>query len=208
MPAVATVLQRTPAELKAAIETMFRIRAVESPPDEQGARTIWHRGAKGADLITYVDRDGKVTRQELFLFEDYFLFDRQAGLRTGVNLDKVGSAGARASGDIAFDQDAQLRMKRLEHAAQALAGYQGADKLIGHAKQVVTMAAQGASYDTDEPMTRTSDKVKLDDLRAASQELNRRELDARLSLQRRNLFLIGGAVLLVVGTVITWLALR
>lgn len=205
---VATVLQRTPNELKSAIETMFRIRAVESPPDEQGARTIWHRGAKGADLITYVDKDGRVTRQELFLFEDYFLFDRQAGLRTGVALDKVGSAGARASGDIAFDQDAQLRMKRLENAAKALAVYAGADKLIGHAKQVLAAAATGASYDTDEPMTRTSDTVKLDDLRAASQELQRRELDARLSLQRRNLFIMIGGLLLVAGTVLAFLALR
>src|SRR2546423_365173 len=118
---------------------MFRIRAVESPPDEHGARTIWHRGAKGADLVTSVDSDGRVARQELYLFEDYFLFDRGSGLRTGVNLDKVGSPSARANGDIAFDQDAVLRMKRLEHAAQALAVYDGQDKLIGHAKQILTL---------------------------------------------------------------------
>jgi hypothetical protein len=138
---VATVLQRTQAELKSALDTLFRIRAVESPPDEQGARTVWHRGAKGADLITSVDADGRVSRQELFLFEDYILFERALGLRTGVALDKVGAAGTRASGDIAFDQDAVLRKKRLEQAARALAPYAGADALIVHVRRVVTAAA-------------------------------------------------------------------
>ncbi|MBL8953744.1 MAG: hypothetical protein JNK82_23415 [Myxococcaceae bacterium] len=205
---MATVPQRTANELKAAIDTMFRIRAVESPPDEQGARTIWHRGAKGADLVTTVDKDGKVARQELYLFEHYFLFDRQGGLRTGVNLEKVGSSAARASGDIAFDQDAQLGKKRLEDAAQALSPYSGADKLIGHAKRVFTSAATGGSYSSDEPMTRNQDALKLEDLKAASQELQRRELDARLSQQRRNLLLAIGAVLLAAGSVLTYLLLK
>jgi hypothetical protein len=208
MRGVATVLQRTPAELKSAIDTMFRIRAVESPPDEQGSRTIWHRGAKGADLITYVDTDGRVTRQELFLFEDYFLFERSVGLRTGVALDKIGSAGARASGDIAFDQDAVLRKKRLDHAALALSVYAGSDRLIGHARQVVSAAAAGKPFDSDEPLTRGAEKVRLDDVRAASQELQRRELDARLAMGKRNVFLLIGGVLLAAAAVAIWLAAR
>jgi hypothetical protein len=205
---VATVLQRTAGELKSAIETMFRIRAVESPPDEQGARTIWHRGAKGADLVTYVDNDGRVSRQELFLFEDYFLFDRGTGLRTGVALDKVGSAGARASGDIAFDQDAVLRMKRLERAAHALAPYDGQDKLIGHAKQILMLAAQGKPYEVDDQVTRGASTVRLDDIRAASQELERREVEKRIADQRRNLVLFIAAALIAALTVALWLALK
>ena len=203
-----TVLQRTPGELKSAIDTMCRIRAVESPPDDQGARTIWHRGAKGADLITYVDSEGKVARQELFLFEDYFLFDRGTGLRTGVALDKVGSAGARASGDIAFDQDASLRKKRLEQAAVALAPYAGEDKLIGHVKQIVTLAAQGRSVELEETVTRSASKVRLDDVLAASQELQKRELAARLALRKRNVFLALGAAIIAAGTVAMWLAMK
>lgn len=203
---MATVLQRTEGELKAAIDTMFRIRAVESPPDEQGARTIWHRGAKGADLITYVDSEGKVSRQELFLFEDYFLWDRTNGLRTGVSLEKVGSAGARASGDIAFDQDAVLRMKRLEHAARALASYTGSDKLIVHAKQAITQAANGKSYEADEQVTRSTEAVRLEDLQAASQELQQRELAARLSRRKRNLFVFMGVAMLAAAAIVWWLA--
>jgi hypothetical protein len=205
---VGTVLQRTPNELKSAIETMFRIRAVESPPDEQGARTIWHRGAKGADLVTYIDSAGKVARQELFLFEDYFLFDRASGLRTGVALDKVGSAAQRASGDIAFDQDAVLRSKRLEHAAAALALYTGTDKLISHVKTVVTLASEGKTVDVDAEVTRAAGAVKLDDLKAASQELQRRELEARLAAQKRNLVLFIGGVLIAAATIAIWLAAR
>lgn len=205
---MATALQRTPAELKSAIETMFRIRAVESPPDEQGSRTIWHRGAKGADLITTVDAEGRVARQELFLFEDYFLFERSTGLKTGVALDLLGTSGAHANGDIAFDQDAQLRRTRLEHAAHALAPYDGQDKLIGHVRHVVTRAAEGKGVELGDPVTRGAEAVRLDDLKAASQELERRELEKRLAAQRRNLALFIGAVLLAAATVALWLGLR
>ncbi len=207
-PQVTTVLQRTPAELKAAIDTLFRVRAVESPPDDHGARTIWHRGAKGADLITYVASDGTVTRQELFLFEDYYLWDRAGGLKTGVSIEKAGSAGARASGDIAFDHDAVLRGRRLEHAAEALQPYTGTDKLIAHARKAVTVAAKGGSFDGDEIVTRSAGAVRLSDLKEASQELQKRELDARLANQRRNLWLLVGAAVILGAVVTLWLAMR
>ncbi|MBK7863438.1 MAG: hypothetical protein IPJ65_33520 [Archangiaceae bacterium] len=205
---MATGLQRTTTELKAAMETMYRVRAVESPPDEQGARIIWHRGARGADLVSTVGADGKVTRQELFLFEDYFLYERAAGLRTGVALDKVGAAGARASGDIAFDQDAVLKRKRIEQAARALAGYQGPDALIGHARQVMAAAAQGKPLGGDAAAARAGAGVKLGEVLAASQELQRRELEARLALRKRNVLLVVGALLLAAGTLAVWWAVR
>ena len=75
-------IPRTEADLRSAIETMFRVRAVESPPDEQGARTIWHRGRKGADLLTWVDAFGRVTRQELYLFDDCLVWEKTSGVRT------------------------------------------------------------------------------------------------------------------------------
>jgi hypothetical protein len=207
-PQVTTVLQRTPAELKAAIDTLFRVRAVESPPDDHGARTIWHRGAKGADLITYVASDGTVTRQELFLFDDYYLWDRAGGLKTGVSIENAGSAGARASGDIAFDHDAVLGGRRLEHAAQALLPYAGTDKLIAHAKKALSVAARGGSFDGDEVVTRSAGTVRLSDLKEASQELQKRELDARLAGQRRNLWLFIGAAVIVAAVLAFWLATR
>ena len=97
---------------------------------------------------------------------------------------------------------------RIQEGVSALAGYGGTDRLISHAKQVISAAAQGKAYESGETVTRSADTVRLDDLKSASQELQRRELDARLSAQKRNLVLFIGAVVLAAGTVALWLALR
>jgi hypothetical protein len=205
---VTTVLQRTEGELKSAIETMFRIRAVESPPDEEGARTIWHRGAKGADLVTYVDAAGRVSRQELFLFNDYFLWERALGVRTGMSVDRDGSAAGAASDSVAFDQDQLLRTRRLSNAAGALATYAGGDKLIGHLKEIIIVAARGSDYEGEGTVTRSAHSVRLDEVKAASQELEKRELEARLNGQRRNLWLFIAGALVAAAGVVTWLVTR
>ncbi len=128
-------ITRTEAELKSAIETMFRVRAVESPPDDQGARTIWHRGTKGADLVTWVDAFGRVTRQELYLFDDCLIWEKASGVRTGAAEVREGAAIAPSPGSIAFDAGADDT--RLGRAREALRFYAGPDKFILHAQQLV-----------------------------------------------------------------------
>lgn len=127
-------IPRTEAELQSAIETMFRVRAVESPPDDQGARTIWHRGSKGADLVTWVDAFGRVTRQELYLFDDCLIWEKASGVRTGAAEARDGAAPSPAS--IAFDAPG-ADDSRLGRARQALRAYSGFDKFILHAQQLV-----------------------------------------------------------------------
>jgi hypothetical protein len=120
----------------------------------------------------------------------------------------VGSAAARASGDVAFDQDAVLRSKRLQHAAGALGFYHGQDKLIGHIREVLVVASKGGSYEGEGTVTRSAETVRLDELKEASQELEKRELDARLRLQRRNMWLFAGGVLIAAGAITMWLVNR
>ena len=142
-------ITRTEAELKSAIETMFRVRAVESPPDEQGARTIWHRGSKGADLVTWVDAFGRVTRQELYLFDDCLVWEKTSGVRTGASEAHEGSKLGPSPDSIAFDPGADD--SRLGRARQALRFYSGFDKFILHAQQLV---GGGGGPEVDEPVTR------------------------------------------------------
>lgn len=136
-------ITRTEAELQTAIETMFRVRAVESPPDEQGARTIWHRGHKGADLVTWVDAFGHVTRQELYLFDDCLVWEKTSGVRTGESQDPSA---------IAFDSDADDG--RIVRARKALGPYSGADKFILHARQLV-----GGEAVVEDEITRSAEAV-------------------------------------------------
>jgi hypothetical protein len=77
-------------ELRRAVDSMFRIRAVESPPDASGSRRIWHRGTSGAELFTEVDGRGKVARQEFTLFEEVLRWDHEHGFqRSAVELGRV-----------------------------------------------------------------------------------------------------------------------
>jgi hypothetical protein len=141
----------TQTELSQAVTSMFRVRAVESPPDPSGERTIWHRGAKGADLVTWVDPLGKVTRQELYLFEDCVIWEKGVGLRTGQHQEALGSKLNPAPGMIAFDpnQDGD----RLQRARAGLSAYTGNDKCIIHARQLVNQATRGTPDAIDEPVT-------------------------------------------------------
>jgi hypothetical protein len=75
------MVERTELERIAAMESMYRFRAVESPPDAQGRRTIWHRGAKGAELVSDIDAEGRVVRHELTLFDDRLRWERETGFQ-------------------------------------------------------------------------------------------------------------------------------
>jgi hypothetical protein len=100
---------------------MFRIRAVESPPDAAGARRIWHRGVRGAELVTVVDGKGQVVQQELTLFGELWRWEHPGGFR-GVGLE----AEALARLSLAID------------------AYAGADRFLHHLRDQLAAHARGA----------------------------------------------------------------
>lgn len=188
-------ITRTEAELQSAIETMFRVRAVESPPDEQGARTIWHRGHKGADLVTWVDAFGRVTRQELYLFDDILVWEKASGVRTGESQEREGSRLTPSPGTISFDSD--TNDGRMVRARKALGMYSGGDKFIIHARQLV------GGLITDDVITGTSaaiNEAERAGLRAA--------IDEARATRTRNVVLIAatlGCVAILAALIILWL---
>ena len=142
---------RTPQELQQAVDSMFRIRAVESPPDAQGCRRIWHRGTAGAELLTEVDETGRVISQELTLFEDRLRWDRERGF-----------------GGFPLEEDPPLG-----RAAAALAGYAGADRFLKHLQAQVTAAEGGevrpaGRLGQQQPITRDAPGVRAAFVAAAA----------------------------------------
>src|SRR4051812_31938047 len=131
-------LARSVAERKVAIESLFRVRAVETQLDEAGEKSVWHQGTKGADLLSIVNRTGHVIRQEFTLFEDYFLWTKQHGLRTGEAKGGPGSQANKASDDIKFDGENDI--DRVERALEALDRYKGEDKYLLHVRALLKMA--------------------------------------------------------------------
>ncbi len=160
---------RTPQTLKAAVESMYRIRATESPPDAQGQRTVWHRGARGAELISWVDATGRLTKQDFFLFEDVFRWERGTGLRTAEARQPAASAQQYSAQDLVPDSDVASRRARLERAEAAVGEYQGEDKYLQHLR--ATIFVEAGAYHTldDNPITSANEALSRPDFDAARQ---------------------------------------
>jgi len=127
--------------LKTAVQALYGVTAVEGPPGENGLRTVWHLCPDGAELLSLVDKDGRVQRQELTLLDDHYIWASGHGVRTGRlargGANKVGSA------EVEVNADPQLVPHRLLRAAQALGTYTGQDRYILHMQRVLALAREG-----------------------------------------------------------------
>jgi len=125
--------------LKAAVQALFQARPVEGPPGDDGQRSVWHLSPQGAELLSFVDPEGRVQRQELTLLEEHCVWTSGVGLRTG----RIEQEGAMRAETKVVHPDAQLVPTRLLRAALALEGYQGNDRYILHIQRVLALARQG-----------------------------------------------------------------
>lgn len=117
---------------------MFRIRAVESPPDAGGLRKVWHRGARHAELVSEIDDTGRVARHEFSLFDDVVVWERGRGFVTGANqLEGSTRGAANVSFDLTTDPDRMVRI------ATALQPYAGRDRIIQHLRELVVTTQEG-----------------------------------------------------------------
>lgn len=187
---------RSDEERVAAVESMFRIRAVESPPDPQGLRTIWHRGLKGAELVSEVDGSGRVTRQELSLFDEVVVWD--GALKTG---EVATSMSPKPADTLSWDDD--TRLDRLERLARALKKYRGSDRFILHVREVLGVADEEAVPLIDAPITRSAPAI----LEAKVAEESMRIQTANAAARRRRVGIVGivvGALLTLGALLVLW----
>ncbi|WP_255636551.1 hypothetical protein [Hyalangium versicolor] len=131
----------SPEKLKSAVQALYQVRAVEGPPGDHGQRSVWHMSTHGAELLSLVDLEGRVQRQELTLLDDHYVWTSGEGLRTGrVEPDSASKAAAAAA---VVHTDPQLVPGRLMRAALALETYDGEDRYILHIKRVLALAREG-----------------------------------------------------------------
>lgn len=129
---------RSPDELRTAVDSMFRIRAVESPPDANGLRTVWHRGAMHAELVSEIDLGGEVARHEFSLYDDVVVWERGRGFTTG---EAKLEGSTRGASNVAFDLSSDA--SRLGRIAAALQPYAGRDRIIQHLRDLVLKTQAG-----------------------------------------------------------------
>ncbi|HYO55784.1 hypothetical protein [Archangium sp.] len=125
--------------VKAAVLALYQARPVEGPPGDDGQRSVWHLSAQGAELLSFVDPEGRVKRQELTLLDEHCVWTSGVGLRTG----RVEQDGASRADTSVVHPDAQPVPARLLRAALALEHYQGEDRYILHIQRVLALARQG-----------------------------------------------------------------
>jgi hypothetical protein len=125
--------------LKAAVLALYEARPVEGPPGDDGQRSVWHLSPQGAELLSFVDREGRVQRQELTLLGEHCVWTSGVGLRTG-RVEQDGAARAETS---VVHPDAEPVPARMLRAALALEAYQGEDRYIIHIQRVLALARQG-----------------------------------------------------------------
>ncbi len=126
--------------LAAAVKALYRIRAVERPPGPDGFREVWHHCPQGADLVSLVDAEGRLVRQELTLLEDLLRWTPGDGVTTGASR----AAGTGGQPSVALvSLDAEPSAPRLARARRALSGFSGADPYLRHVKQAIDLAGQG-----------------------------------------------------------------
>ncbi|WP_330950063.1 hypothetical protein [Corallococcus macrosporus] len=125
--------------LKTAVQALYRVHAVEGPPGENGLRTVWHLCPDGAELMSLVDSEGRVRRQELTLLEDHYVWASGEGVRTGY----LERGGGRPTAAAVVQTDPELVPQRLMRAALAMGTYTGQDRYLLHMQRVLALAREG-----------------------------------------------------------------
>ena len=146
---------RSPSEVNSAIQSLFRVTGTELKPDAAGLRPVWHHGANGAELMSYVDTKGCLVRQEFTLFEEHFLWTSDRGLRTGLVSEESSVSGVKATPEVKFDREPEI--DRIERANEALGAYSGQDRYILHLKRIIALMLQGLQTHEEESVTSVQD---------------------------------------------------
>jgi hypothetical protein len=117
--------------------TLRRVRVADRPL-EGGGKKVWHQGEQGAEVISFVDADGNVTRQETYLTGHVVVWEFGRPLSTGQVKPEV-SGGDSLAGDATVDVPGVL------NAVSLLEGYTGEDKYLAHLRAVLRLGAQALS---------------------------------------------------------------
>ncbi len=128
--------------LKSAVQALYRVHAVEGPPGENGLRTVWHLCPRGAELMSLVDAEGRVRRQELTLLEDHYVWSSGEGVRTG-SLERGRDGRTSTAAVVVVQTDPELVPQRLMRAALAMGTYTGQDRYLLHMQRVLALAREG-----------------------------------------------------------------
>lgn len=114
--------------------SLRRVRVADRPL-EGGGKKVWHQGEQGAEVISFVDAGGNVTRQEAWVVGQVVVWQADGPLATG-------SQQLESSGGDVFAPDAQVSVPAVLNAVSMLEGFAGQDNYLAHLRAVLRIAAE------------------------------------------------------------------
>lgn len=129
-----------------AAHTVRRMQADESF-NEQGVRTIWHRGRSRVEMLTFEDRDKNIVSQELSIFGMLIEFRQDKPLRTGkIPPSEEASSGGKPMSQL-IKMDAICDPKALTYGSHLLKHVKGRDFYQQHLLKQINIAISQLGFD-------------------------------------------------------------
>jgi hypothetical protein len=136
-------------------KTLRRVRLGERPTEE-GGKKVWHQGDKGVEVVSFVDAQGRVLRQEVHVGKEVVIWKAGKPVTTG----EVPGEGrdANVSRSDLIVPHAEISKSAVFNALALLNGAGGDDKYLGHVRHALEAVAAGLSSDDDDSVVTSMQK--------------------------------------------------
>jgi hypothetical protein len=170
-----------------------RVRAGERAADD-GGKKVWHQAGDEVEVISFVDAEGKVTRQECHLSGTLVIW--RAGLQ--VSTGAVATAARRGvAASEGIVPDANPNADAVAQALTLLEALPPGDRYLDHLRAELDLAAQGLETHDADTVTTMSQRPALPPAPGAPER------------RKATTLALGAAVLVVVlGCAVGWMLLR
>lgn len=136
------------AELQTAGKNLRRLKGDESF-DDKGVRTIWHRSASSAEMLTWETKDQKIIKQEFTFFFLAVIFDKDRMIRTGRISPFEESTGPVQSQGQMIKMDPGLSLLTLDAASELLKHIEQPDYFCTHLRKHVNLTLASLRGDSE-----------------------------------------------------------
>jgi hypothetical protein len=139
--------------------SLRRVTLADRPLPE-GGKKVWHQGDEGVEVLSFVDAEGRVLRQECYLGHEAVVWQTDRPLNTAAVQGSARGAGIARSELLVNDERPRASVMRA--ALELLRAAPANDLYLKHLRDIVDSSVQGLD-DSDDP----DDKVTSMQIKSA-----------------------------------------
>jgi len=111
-------------------ELASSFRRIKGAAVDGKEQTVWHQGRAGAEMLSWENNDGFITRQELSFYGQMVIFRRDEALQTATVPASVETTHAGVAKADVVDKDPEPSARTLTHAVQLLEHIEPSDAYV------------------------------------------------------------------------------